>query len=306
MNIILVSDSLGKSRTLQLNKVQAMLSAALLFLVFPVLLAATLYYFSLHHAANIKSPYLQSLLYGSLQQKSLVNSAYFQDDLSSLAIRVGKMQAQLLRLDALGERLTKTAGLKPQEFNFQHPPGQGGAVPSRPQGDLSFGEVNEQLQQLSSKVLDRSDRLAVLDALLSSEYQKDIRLPSAPPVMTEWHSSDFGVRIDPFTGKKSFHEGIDFSAEVGAPIKAAAAGFVVYSDYHHDYGNMIEIDHGNGLVSRYAHASQRLVKLGDVVLKGQEIAKVGSTGHSTGPHLHFEVRFKGVAQNPARFLQVAN
>jgi murein DD-endopeptidase MepM/ murein hydrolase activator NlpD len=211
-----------------------------------------------------------------------------------------------LRLDALGERLTKTAGLKPQEFNFQQPPGQGGANPSKSQGDLSFGEVSEQLQQLASKVADRSDHLAVLEALLSREYQKEIRLPSAPPVMTEWHSSDFGVRIDPFTGKKSFHEGIDFSAEVGAPITAAAAGIVVYSDYHHDYGNMIEIDHGNGLVSRYAHASQRLVKLGDIVLKGQQIAKVGSTGHSTGPHLHFEVRFKGVAQNPARFLQAAN
>ena len=304
MNIILVSNSLGKSRTIQLNKAQVTLAAAFVLLVVPVLLASSLYYFSLHFAADIKSPYLQSFFAATMPQQK--KAAYFKDDLSSLAVRVGKMQAQLFRLDALGERLSKTAGLKPQEFNFQHPPGQGGAIPSKTLGDLSPAEVSDQLQQLSSKIVDRSDRLAVLDALLSKEYQKEIRLPSAAPVTTEWHSSDFGFRIDPFTGKKSLHEGIDFSAETGAPIKAAAAGIVVYSEYHHDYGNMIEIDHGNGLVSRYAHASQRLVKLGDVVLKGQQIAKVGSTGRSTGPHLHFEVRFKGVAQNPARFLQAAN
>ena len=119
----------------------------------------------------------------------------------------------------------------------------------------------------------------------------------------KWYSSSFGARIDPFTGKKAYHDGVDFVAELGAPIIAAAGGMVVYSGLHPEYGNMIAVDHGNNLVSRYAHASKRLVKLGQVVMQGEKIAEVGNTGRSTGPHLHFEVRHKGLPQNPLRFLK---
>ena len=123
------------------------------------------------------------------------------------------------------------------------------------------------------------------------------------PIETNWYSSGYGYRIDPFTGKKAFHEGVDFSAEVGTPIKASAGGVVVYSDRHPEYGNMIEIDHGDDLISRYAHASKRLVKLGQVVLQGQKIAEVGNTGRSTGAHLHFEIRHKDRPLNPSKFLK---
>lgn len=289
-----------------MSRSQAVIATGLLFVFFPLLLTFSLYYFSLQHAAEIKNPYLQALVVKAQQQETQKSQLYLQDNLSALAVKLGQMQAQLLRLDALGERLAKTAGFKAQEFNFDHPPGQGGAMSTQPQGEFSLGEVQERLRLVSVRVEDKADQLAILEAMISQESQKKTRLPTAAPVSAPWRSSDFGWRIDPFTGRKAFHEGVDFTAEVGMPIRAAAGGVVVYSDYHPEYGNMLEIDHGNGLVSRYAHASLRLVKVGDIVMKGQEIAKVGSTGRSTGPHLHFEVRFKGAAQNPARFLQAAS
>jgi len=286
------------------TRLQVVLAASALFLVFPLLLTISLYYFSLQHAGDISSPYLKSMILKA-QQNEAHSHVLEQDNVGVLAVKLGQMQAQMLRLGALGERLAKMAGLKSQEFSFEHPPGQGGALPALPQSELSLAESREQLQALSLQIDQRADQMAVLEAMLSQEHQKNIRLPSSPPVLTTWHSSDFGWRIDPFSGKKTFHEGVDFSAEVGTPVNAAAGGIVVYSDYHPDYGNMVEIDHGNGMVSRYAHASRRLVKVGDIVLKAQEIAKVGNTGRSTGSHLHFEVRFKGAPQNPALFLQAA-
>ena len=306
MNIIVVSNTLGKSRTISLNKPQAMMAAGLMFVLLPLMLTLSLYYFSLQHVAEIKSPYLQAMVVKAQQQEMKKNHEYLQGNLGALALKLGQMQAQLLRLDALGERLAKTAGFKAQEFNFERQPAQGGPLVSPQQGEFSLVELQARLAQVAQRVDDRADQLTILEAMISQESQKKTRLPTAAPVTAPWRSSDFGWRIDPFTGIKAFHEGVDFTAESGMPIKAAAGGVVVYSDYHAEYGNMLEIDHGNGLVSRYAHASKRLVKLGDVVMKGQEIAKVGSTGRSTGPHLHFEVRFKGAPQNPARFLQASN
>ena len=128
-------------------------------------------------------------------------------------------------------------------------------------------------------------------------------LPTFAPIVDGWYSSNFGYRIDPFNGMKSFHEGIDFPAEAGTSIVAAASGKVVFAGWHPEYGKMIEIDHGNGLLTRYAHDSQLFVNVGDLVVRGQRLAAVGSTGRSTGPHLHFEVRLNGVPQNPARFLE---
>ena len=131
------------------------------------------------------------------------------------------------------------------------------------------------------------------------------QLPTALPVEAHWNASGYGWRIDPITGAQAMHEGIDFIADSGTPIVAAAAGIVIAAERHPAYGNLVEIDHGNDLVTRYAHASRILVKEGALVKRGQKIAEVGSTGRSTGPHLHFEVRFKGAPQNPGRFLQNA-
>jgi murein DD-endopeptidase MepM/ murein hydrolase activator NlpD len=170
------------------------------------------------------------------------------------------------------------------------------------QRNLSLDEFNALLAQLAQQVDQRSDQLGVLEALLVSDSANKKFLPTLKPIEDAWFSSNFGWRLDPFTGQQSFHEGIDFPADVGTAIDAAASGKVIFADVHPAYGKIIEIDHGNGLVSRYAHCSVLLVKEGDFVMRGQLIAKVGTTGRSTGPHLHFEVRLNGVPQNPARFL----
>jgi murein DD-endopeptidase MepM/ murein hydrolase activator NlpD len=221
-----------------------------------------------------------------------------------MAVHLGQMQAQLLRLDTLGERLAKLAGFRPQDLMFGQPPGQGGAVSSLPSQDLSLGDLTQQLDALTRQVDDRGDMLGVLESLFTLDSARKKLVPTMLPVQSGWHSSNYGWRIDPFSGQRAFHEGIDFMADNGTAIHAAAGGVVVYADFHPQYGNMVEIDHGNDFVSRYAHASKRLVHAGDVVLSGAKIAEVGRTGRSTGTHLHFEVRHRGVPQNPTQFLRL--
>ena len=300
MNIILVPGHLAKSRTISLSALQ-LTGLAVALLLLPVMLGAFLYGLAASHGAGVSGAFSAV----TSQQSAKKNSDYVHVNLNAMAIRLGKMQSQLLRLDALGERLAKSAGVKREEFRFDQPPGRGGAEPSVAAHDLSLNDFGKQLEILAVQLDDRADRLGILEAMVLQDGLKRRALPSFAPLAGNWHSSNFGWRIDPFTGRETFHEGIDFPAQIGTPILAAAAGVVVNSEYHPQYGNMVEIDHGNGLISRYAHASARLVKIGDVVLAGQKIALVGSTGRSTGSHLHFEVRQKGVAQNPAKFLQAA-
>jgi len=224
-------------------------------------------------------------------------------------MRLGELQAQMLRLDGLGERLAKLAGLKPQELPSLQTgkvPGRGGAESSLPARPLSVQEFTDLMAKLAQQVDARTDQLGVLEALLVRDSTNRKFLPTLLPVVDGWFSSNFGYRIDPFTGLQSFHEGVDFPADTGTPIVAAASGKVIAAGYHPQYGKIVEIDHGNGLLSRYAHASQVYVSEGDLVMRGQRVATVGSTGRSTGPHLHFEVRLNGVPQNPARFLQASS
>jgi murein DD-endopeptidase MepM/ murein hydrolase activator NlpD len=183
-------------------------------------------------------------------------------------------------------------------------PGQGGAVSTLPTYDLSLGDLDRQVDLLTRQVDDRTEKLGILDSLMIVDSAKKKLLPSVLPIAGGWYSSNFGWRIDPFNGERAFHEGMDFMAEVGTLARAAAGGVVIYSDYHPQYGNMIEIDHGNGLVTRYAHLLKRLAKVGDVVMNGGKIGAVGNTGRSTGPHLHFEVRQNGAPLNPVRFLRL--
>ena len=304
MNVILVSSNLVKARTLTLTLtgVHLALLAGALFLVIAVL-ALGLNYLSLRYADKIDSPSLRSLVLSVQQEEHQKNQSYLRDSLNAMAVRMGQMQAQLLRLDSLGERLAELSGIKPQEFLFNQTLGQGGALSTLPSQDISFDEFNSKMNELSLTLNDRTDKLGALDTFLLQDRLKKKTLPTLAPVEARWFTSGFGLRIDPFTGKNAFHEGVDFIAEIGTPVMAAAGGVVVYSDYHPEYGNMIDIDHGNDLVSRYAHAAKRLVKPGQVVLRGQKIAEVGSTGRSTGPHLHFEVRHRGLPQNPTRFLK---
>ena len=304
MNIILVSGKLTKARNITLALPQLLVAGTLL-LALVVALAFGFQYLMLRYAARLDNPLLDKLILSTQQKQNAKMEVYLRENLDAMAIKLGQMQARLLRLDTLGERLAKTAGFKPQDFMFDQPPAQGGAVSTTmPAYELSMPDLDRQLNILSQQVDDRSEKLGVLDSLMIFDNAKKKLVPSSLPVQGGWYSSNFGWRIDPFTGLRAFHEGMDFMAEVGEPVHAAAGGVVVYSDLHPQYGNMVEIDHGNGLSTRYAHMSKRLVKVGDVVLVGGEIGKVGATGRATGPHLHFEVRQNGAPLNPAHFLKL--
>lgn len=269
-----------------------------------VALTAGLYWLTLRFSAEIRVPVLNELLAAVQRSETQKAREFVQQNLNAMAVRVGEMQAQLTRLDALGERLSTLAGIRPQEFRFGEAPGLGGAqATSMPSYDLSMQEFNERLSLLSRQMENRTDMLGVLEAQMFEQTVKKKLVPTILPVAgASFNASSFGMRIDPFTGQQAMHEGMDFLAEIGTPIVAAAGGVVIFAGFHPQYGQMLELDHGNDLVTRYAHCSRLFVKQGDVVKRGRKVAEVGSTGRSTGPHLHFEVRFRGSAQNPSKFL----
>lgn len=306
MNIIVVSGARGRARTLSLDWRHWTLGGfglLLLFFAFTLLFN----YVTLRYAASMNLPLLQSILLDDQRRQANRAQEVVQGHLNAMAIKLGELQAQLLQLDGLGERLAQMAGLKPKDLPPSEPgkaPGRGGPAPTLA-SDLSVDEFATLLSQLSHQVEERSDQLGVLEALLVSSSANKQFLPTLAPVDGGWLSSSYGWRIDPFTGQKGFHEGLDFPAAAGTPIVAAASGKVLFADVQAQYGKMVEIDHGNGLVTRYAHASMLFVKEGDLVVRGQRIAAVGSTGRATGSHLHFEVRLNGTPQNPTRFLQSA-
>lgn len=302
MNIVLVSSRFSKVRSFTLGTPQFALLGFGMFLSV-ISLAVLLHYFSLRYAVVNDSPYLRSLLVSLQAQENERTQSYLRNSLNTMASKVGELQARLMRVDALGERLTKVAGLKPQDFMFDRPPARGGAESSLPSTEVSMKDLGTTLDKLSKDLEDRTDKLGVLESMLTEDNAKRQLVPTGMPTESGFYSSNFGWRIDPFTGLNAFHEGIDFMAEVGTPILAAAGGVVVYAGPHPQYGNMVEVDHGNDLVTRYAHASKLVVKVGDVVLRGSKLAEVGETGRATGPHCHFEVRYRGAAQNPARFLR---
>jgi murein DD-endopeptidase MepM/ murein hydrolase activator NlpD len=304
MNIILVSNRLAKTRSITLGGGQVVL---VLMLASVLMLGAAfgLQYLLVRFAPDALNDQLRTLLAEVQNDELQKQQTYLHSSLDAMAVRVGQMQAQVQRLDALGARLTKLTGMKPEEFQFSQPPAQGGPLVVFPEQKMSENGLTQQLDRLSHVVNDRSDKLMALETMLLQNQLSRRLLPSIPPVHTGYYSSNFGWRIDPFTGANAMHEGVDFVANAGTPIYASAGGVVDYAGLHPQYGNMVEIDHGNDIVTRYAHASKLLVKVGQVVRRGQEIAEVGSTGRSTGNHLHFEVRYRGVAQNPVRFLQKA-
>jgi murein DD-endopeptidase MepM/ murein hydrolase activator NlpD len=252
------------------------------------------------HAAEIRLPFLQETLRSISLEEAAKTRDLVRDNLANMASRLGQMQGQLMQLDTLGERLAGMAGVKVKDVKGATREGSGGPL-VRPES-LSAASMQQALDELARQVEARSETLTALESRLLDERIRNITLPTSLPVPEGARSSGFGWRSDPFTGQSALHEGLDFIAEPGTPIFAAAAGIVLNIERHPAYGNLVEIDHGDELVTRYAHASLVHVQPGELVRRGQQIAAVGNTGRSTGPHLHFEVRIKGVPQNPARFL----
>jgi len=225
-----------------------------------------------------------------------------QEHVDALAKRVGQMNAHVIRLDALGRRLTQMANIDDREFDFGNPPAQGGPEGEAQGQAAQIPELTAMVDDLSRQVERREVELGVLEnVILSRNLNEQIR-PGGRPVRDGWISSYFGSRSDPFTGYTALHRGVDFAGRAGAEVVAVAAGVVTWSRERFGYGKMVEINHGNGYVTRYAHNERNLVSIGETVQKGQAIALMGSTGRATGPNLHFEVLKNGRQVNPLQFV----
>lgn len=300
MHIILVSDRMTTARSITLTG-RHLILAVTSFVVMVLALSSMFSYLTVRHAAEIRLPFVQDMLRNVSSEEAGRTRDLVRDNLANMAARLGQMQSQLMQLDSLGERLAGLAGVKPRDVKpAQAPDGRGGPL-ARPDS-LTAYDLQKALDELARQVEIRSDTLAILESRMLDERIRKNLLPTSTPIAEGSPGSGFGWRADPFTGQSALHEGVDFAAETGTPILAAAAGIVQSVERHPEYGLVVDIDHGNDLMTRYAHASQIFVKPGEFVKRRQQIAAVGSTGRSTGPHLHFEVRIKGVAQNPAHFL----
>lgn len=226
--------------------------------------------------------------------------------LAALTLRMAELQARVVRLDALGERLTKMAKLDKGEFDFSREPAVGGPELGIEGEVLGQNDVQALLNQLGEKIEDRQQQLDTLEALLAKrKLQSDVFL-AGRPIKWGWISSKFGRRTDPFSGRIAWHQGVDFAGKEGADIISVAAGVVTWSGERHGYGQMVEVNHGNGFSTRYAHNKENLVKIGDVIKKGQVIALMGSSGRSTGPHVHFEVYKHGRPVDPSTYIHRAS
>lgn len=301
LHLIITDAGRSRSRTIHLSGARLLLAGLALSLGL-MLLAAALYHWVFLKGAREGWPILSPLARLPMQDEFAERERFLRANLDAMARRVGEMQARMLQLESLGERVLGLAGMAPGEVQK--------AVPKADaRGGVLVGAHHLSLQELSATLDDlerlgdqRADLMSVLESRLIDQRVRKKMIPTHAPVLGRPAGSGFGWRIDPLTGESALHTGLDFQADKGTPILAAAGGVVLTQEYHPAYGNMVEIDHGNELLTRYAHASRILVKTGEIVRRGQKIAEVGNTGRSTGPHLHFEVLVQGSFQDPQKFL----
>ena len=315
MQVLITDSTLAPSRTLHFNGWQ--LGAALVALTAVLLLVASaVYHFVFLTAAREGWPVVSQIVKLVVRDETAQRDRFLRQNLDAMAQKVGEMQAKLLKLEAMGERVSGLAGVKPEEFKPLLRPGASASAPAvsakAGQGGPfvpglgvfereALNGLNLHVGGLDERTDQTTDLFTLIESRLLEGRLAQLMVPSSAPVNGPV-GSGFGFRSDPFSGRAALHTGLDFPAETGTPILAAAGGMVVTTEPHAAYGNLVEIDHGNGLLTRYAHASKVMVKTGDLVKRGQLVAQVGNSGRSTGPHLHFEVLVEGVPQNPARFL----
>jgi murein DD-endopeptidase MepM/ murein hydrolase activator NlpD len=297
VHFIITDAWLAKSRAVHLSGTR--LIAALLGLSLGLMLvAAGLYHWVFLKGARAGWPVVSTLVKFVVKDEFEQRDRFMRENLDAMARKLGEMQAKLVQLEALGDRVSGLAGINPADIRGAA--GQGGALVTG--RSLSMEELQATLADLDKLTGENTDLMTVVESRLFDQKIRSTMLPTQQPVRAGHVGSAFGWRIDPFTGRSALHTGLDFQADAGSPILAAAGGVVVTQEAHPAYGNMVEIDHGNDLITRYAHASKVWVKKGDLVKRGQKIADVGTTGRSTGPHLHFEVMVQGVPQDPQKFL----
>lgn len=298
MHIIITDAWLARSQAVHLNGAK-LFGAAVLASAMTMVGAVALYHWVFLEGVRQGwpgfVPMVKLVTQGEVDSKEL----YMRENLDAMARKLGEMQARMMQIDSLGERVSGLAGLKPEEFKAE-PVGSGGIlVDGYP---ITVEELQAAMGELDQRSASRVDWLTAVESRLFDQKMQRSLIPTQEPVLGARVGSPFGYRIDPITGNTALHTGLDFPADTGTPIYAAAGGVVIVQEAHHAYGNMVEVDHGNNLITRYAHSSKVFVKKGDIVKRGQKIAEVGSTGRSTGPHLHFEVWVAGVAQDPRPFL----
>lgn len=315
MDILITHGGLARTRSMHVRPAQLWLILSAL-VVAMLLLSGTVYHFVFLKAVRDGWPVVSQIVGPVVGRDAVQRERYTRENLDAMAQKVGELQAKLLKLEAVGERVSGLAGLKPEELRALDDAGK--ASTSGPASELSVakgagggpfvpaagpsGAQLDQLVELLDTQADRSgDVFVLVESRLLERRLEMLMVPSIAPVDVPV-GSGFGFRIDPFNRRAALHTGLDFAAPTGTPIRAAAGGRVLDADRDGAYGLSLQIDHGNGLVTRYGHTSQILVQPGDVVRRGQEVALVGSTGRSTGPHLHFEVLLGGVPQDPAKFL----
>ena len=297
MHLIITDAWLAQSRAIYLSGTKLVVAGFVAALAL-MLVAAGMYHWVFLKGAREGWPVIGSLVKLVVKDEFEQRDRFLRENLDAMAKRLGEMQAKMMQLEALGERVSGLAGVNPNEIKTM--PGRGGALVTG--RSLTMEELQATLADLDKLTDQRADLMTVMESRLFDQKIKKMMVPTQQPVAGGALGSSFGWRIDPMNGRSALHTGLDFPAEPGTPILAAAGGVVVAQEYHPAYGNMVEVDHGNDLVSRYAHASKVWVKKGDLVKRGQKIADVGTTGRSTGPHLHFEVLVQGVFQDPQKFL----
>lgn len=297
MQLIITDAWMAKSHAVHLSGTKLVLAVLALSLGL-MLVSLGMYHWVFLKGAREGWPIIGSLVRLVAKDEFAQRDRFMRENIEVMAKKLGEMQAKMLQLESLGERVSGLAGVNPADIKVK--PGQGGMLVAN--RDLSLEELQATVIELDQLANQRTDLLTVIESRLFEQKIKKMMVPTQQPVQNANLGSAFGWRIDPVSGTSALHTGLDFAAETGTPILSAAGGVVVAQEYHPQYGNMVEIDHGNDLITRYAHASRVFVKKGDLIKRGQKIAEVGTTGRSTGPHLHFEVLVQGVPQDPQKFL----
>lgn len=305
MQIMITHGSVARTRVLHFSRLQLLAAAGALAGLL-VLLSGTVYHFVFLKAVRDGWPLVSHLVRPIVSVELAQRERYMRDSLDAMAQRVGEMQARLVRMEALGDRVSGLAGvdagaLKPAAPAAARAAQGGPYLPIASIGRSPLNELTQALAQLDERTELGTDLLTLVESRLLETRLQTLLVPSVAPVDGPV-GSGFGVRPDPITGRAALHAGLDFPADTGTAVVAAAGGVVRAAEWHAQYGQLLEVDHGKGLVTRYAHLSKLHAKQGDLVRRGQRIADVGSTGRSTGAHLHFEVLVDGAPQDPARFL----
>ncbi|MGK0298815.1 MAG: murein DD-endopeptidase MepM/ murein hydrolase activator NlpD [Gammaproteobacteria bacterium] len=307
MNIILISNSRNRSFKIVLKPFTVYLLMGI------ILVSGGLFYYSGYNLAQSRSVSI-------LKNAQIKTTSIWEDEinqqgnaldnlkinteksLDAMAGRLSILQGYIMRIDALGSRLASMANLEDMEFGVENPPGLGGPIQDSGESQLQISELLSAFDQMEYLLKDRTEKLTAMESMLINRNLQEQTSPGGKPALGGYLSSLFGYRTDPMSGKKEFHEGLDFAGKLGTPVVAVAAGIVTWSGIRYGYGNMIEVNHGNGYITRYAHNNKNLVSVGEKVERTEVIATMGNTGRSTGTHVHFEVIYNGRHVDPKKYL----